>query len=94
MKHILIVVDMQTDFVDGALGTPEAVAILENVTAKIKAYADEQRKTTKANCVCVPPNVAEGIIRKFYGLPERSTAAKQAEPAKQEDSFLNLEDFL
>ena len=41
MKHILIVVDMQTDFVDGALGTPEAVAILENVTAKIKAYAHD-----------------------------------------------------
>lgn len=39
MKHILIVVDMQTDFVDGALGTPEAVAILEGVTAKIKTYA-------------------------------------------------------
>lgn len=39
MKHVLIVVDMQTDFVDGALGTPEAVAILKNVTAKIKAYA-------------------------------------------------------
>ena len=39
MKRILIVVDMQTDFVDGALGTPEAVAILDNVTAKIKAYA-------------------------------------------------------
>ena len=39
MKRILIVVDMQTDFVDGALGTPEAVAILENVTAKINTYA-------------------------------------------------------
>ena len=39
MKHVLIDVDMQTDFVAGALGTPEAVAILENVTAKIKAYA-------------------------------------------------------
>jgi nicotinamidase-related amidase len=39
MKRILIVVDMQTDFVDGALGTPEAVAILENVAAKINAYA-------------------------------------------------------
>ena len=39
MKHILIVVDMQTDFVDGALGTPEAIAILDAVTAKIKAYA-------------------------------------------------------
>ena len=67
---------------------------LKECAAKIKAYADEQRKTTKASCVCVPPNVAEGIIRKFYGLPERSAAAKQAEPAKQEDSFLNLEDFL
>ena len=41
MKHILIVVDMQTDFVDGALGTPEAVGILENVTAKIKTYAND-----------------------------------------------------
>ena len=41
MKHVLIVVDMQTDFVDGALGTPEAVAILEGVTAKIKAYAHD-----------------------------------------------------
>lgn len=39
MKRILIVVDMQKDFVDGALGTPEAVAILDKVTAKIKAYA-------------------------------------------------------
>lgn len=39
MKHILVVVDMQTDFVDGALGTPEAVAILPTVSEKIKTYA-------------------------------------------------------
>ncbi len=39
MKHILIVVDMQNDFVDGALGTPEAAAIPEGVAAKIQAYA-------------------------------------------------------
>ena len=39
MKHILVVVDMQTDFVDGALGTPEAVAILPAVADKIKTYA-------------------------------------------------------
>ena len=39
MKHILIVVDMQKDFVDGALGTPEAVAIRDNVAAVIKTYA-------------------------------------------------------
>lgn len=35
MKHFLIVVDMQKDFVDGALGTPEAVAIVPNVMDKI-----------------------------------------------------------
>lgn len=38
MKKTLIVVDMQKDFVDGALGSKEAVAIVENVKAKIAAY--------------------------------------------------------
>lgn len=38
MRKILIVVDMQNDFIDGALGTPEAVAIVENVKAKIREY--------------------------------------------------------
>ena len=39
MKKTLIVVDMQNDFVDMALGTKEAVAILPKVKAKIEAYA-------------------------------------------------------
>lgn len=39
MKKTLIVVDMQNDFIDMALGTPEAVAILPAVKAKIEAYA-------------------------------------------------------
>lgn len=34
----LIVVDMQKDFIDGALGTKEAVAILPNVVEKIKGF--------------------------------------------------------
>lgn len=41
MKKILIVVDMQNDFIDGSLGTKEAVAILPAVKAKIKAYKDK-----------------------------------------------------
>lgn len=36
---VLVVVDMQNDFIDGALGTKEAVAIVENVKNKIAAYA-------------------------------------------------------
>lgn len=39
-KKTLIVVDMQNDFIDGALGTKEAVAIVENVKKKIREYAD------------------------------------------------------
>ncbi len=38
MKKILIVVDMQKDFVDGALGTKEAVAIVDKVVKKIEAF--------------------------------------------------------
>lgn len=38
MKQILVVVDMQKDFVDGALGSKEAIAIVDNVVNKIKAF--------------------------------------------------------
>ena len=38
MAKILIVVDMQNDFIDGALGTPEAVKIVPRVKAKIEEY--------------------------------------------------------
>lgn len=37
-KNILIVVDMQNDFIDGSLGTPEAKMIVPNVIKKIKSY--------------------------------------------------------
>ncbi len=38
MKKILVVVDMQKDFVDGALGTKEAVAIIDNVVRKTETF--------------------------------------------------------
>ncbi len=38
MKKLLVVVDMQVDFVDGALGTKEAVAIVPAVVAKVEEY--------------------------------------------------------
>lgn len=39
--NILIVVDMQKDFIDGALGTPEAAAIINNAAARISAGSGE-----------------------------------------------------
>lgn len=38
MQDILIVVDMQNDFIDGALGTKEAQAIVPLVAEKIKSF--------------------------------------------------------
>lgn len=38
MSRLLIVVDMQNDFIDGALGTPQAQEIVEKVDEKIKEY--------------------------------------------------------
>ena len=38
MKKILVVVDMQNDFIDGVLGTKEASAIVPRVISKIHDY--------------------------------------------------------
>lgn len=38
MNEVLVVVDMQNDFIDGALGTKEAVAIVPNVKKKIEEF--------------------------------------------------------
>lgn len=41
MRRILVVVDMQKDFVDGALGTKEAVEIIPAVCEKIRGFEGE-----------------------------------------------------
>lgn len=65
---------------------------------KIKAKADEIQKKSKGKCVCVPPNVADQIIREFYGLPEaRATTETVPAPAPEpEEDFgmLDLADLL
>jgi len=38
MIRLLVVVDMQKDFIDGSLGTPEAVSIVPGVKRKIEEY--------------------------------------------------------
>ncbi len=52
MQDILIVVDMQNDFIDGALGTPEAVAIVPGAARKIQEFTGKiffTRDTHEAN---------------------------------------------
>ena len=44
---ILIVIDMQKDFIDGALGTPEAVGIVDKVIERVKNSTGELILFTK-----------------------------------------------
>ena len=62
---------------------------ISEAAKKIKAYADKQKRT--GNCVCVPPNVAEKIIREFYGLPEAGAAPESTVPALR---LLDLGDLI
>ena len=67
---------------------------LEKAEAQIKAWADKKKR--KGNCVCVPPNVAENILREFYGIKaaESTEDSEDPRPAAQDDEYINLEDFL
>ena len=47
MKKILLVIDMQKDFIDGSLGTKEAQEIISNVINKIKKYDKQNIYATK-----------------------------------------------
>ena len=53
---------------------------------KIKAYADSHKKGSFA---CVPPDVAEDILRKFYGLPKRGER-----PAPSAGGIIDIADLL
>lgn len=53
---------------------------------KIKALADKRHKEQKGNSAFVSPAEAEGIIREFYGIPDKETS-----PASQN---IDLSDFL
>ena len=49
MKKLLVVVDMQKDFIDGSLGTKEAEAIVPNVQKKMEVL--EGRKLPVRHCI-------------------------------------------
>ena len=77
------------------LDVPEMA--IEKAAEKIKAYADEQHKKNKGNCICVPPDVAENIIAEFYGIKEitnSQTIANLQEESQKTDNFIDLSDFI
>ncbi len=47
MRKLLLVIDMQKDFIDGALGTAEAVSIVDRVVEEIGKYPPENVFATR-----------------------------------------------
>jgi hypothetical protein len=77
------------DIVDKDLDVAEMS--LAKAEQQIHQWADKNRKGK--NSVCVPPRVAEDILRKFYGLPERETIAGQTPPKAIAAKIIDLDDF-
>ena len=82
MKDILLVVDMQNDFIDGALGTPEAVAIVPKVVDKIRSFAGDVICTRDTHF----DNYAQTQEGKYLPVPHciKDTPGWQLAPAVQE----------
>lgn len=84
LKDICSKEPLAAELVDKDLDVKEMS--LEECEKKIKAYADKHKQ---GSCAVVPPNVAEGIIRKFYGIPEareKERAAGGVGPCREAES--------
>ena len=61
---------------------------LSDAAKELQKYSDKNRG--KATCFCITPKVAEDILRKFYGLPER----KEEKRIENTAPAIDLSDFL
>lgn len=66
---------------------------LKAAAERIKAWADEQHKKKGGSCICVPPDVAEKILREFYGLPDAMPEAPAEPVAEPSAPVLDLASF-
>lgn len=65
---------------------------LTDAAAELKKYADTHHGSAK--CFCITPDVAEDILRKFYGLPEKTEKTEERAPKEESKGFIDLGDFL
>lgn len=64
---------------------------IDKCEKKIKERADELHKKKGVSSVCVTPAEADGIIRKFYGIPDD---VKDSGKAENKHGIIDLESFL
>ena len=75
MRKVLVVVDMQNDFIDGALGTSEAQAMLPRMAAKLTA--EQAASTVLVFTMAASPTVRT-ISRRRRGKSFPSSTASAA----------------
>lgn len=81
-----------TELVLSDLDVPEMS--LEKCAGEIKKEADRLHREKRGKCICIPPDMAEGIIRKFYGIPEDSAECRTQSAEQSSDNIIRLEDFI
>jgi nicotinamidase/pyrazinamidase len=89
MKY-LIVVDMQNDFIDGALGTPEAKKIVEKAVDKIKNFDGKvlfTQDTHDDNYLKTQEGKNLPVVHCIKGTPGWEIRKEIAEAAEGVDSF-------
>lgn len=64
---------------------------LADAEKQIKAFADRHRV---GSCAVVTPEDADGILRKFYGLPGRQEAQEAHTVPARPDGTLSILDFM
>lgn len=64
---------------------------VQKCEAEIYKWAKAHKKGNRA---CCPPDIADGIIRKYFGLPEDGEKPQQRPQPKQKNKTINLADFL
>jgi len=60
---------------------------------KIKERANEAHGKNGGTSAAVSPSEAEGIIRRFYGLPDRKTQVASPQPQMSAEGVIDLGDF-
>lgn len=98
MKKLLIVVDMQNDFIDGALGTDEARSIVPRVIEKIKGWDgdiictldthDENYMNTREGSILPVSHCVDGT--EGHGLNEKVKQALFEKAAEHKSSINTL----
>ena len=91
---ILVVVDMQNDFIDGPLGTPEALAIVDDVVKRIEDSTGElilfTKDTHQEDYLETPEGKKLPVVHCIEGTKGWETSEKIFQAWKNNESTIRL----